>query len=72
MKQKLEAGNYGYGDAKKALLSVILDSFDVMRKEFTRWISSPADLESELKRGAEKARTKASKVIKQVKEIVGL
>ncbi|MDB5037376.1 MAG: Tryptophan--tRNA ligase [Bacteriovoracaceae bacterium] len=72
MKRKLEAGNYGYGDAKKELLNKILDSYGAMRKDFTRLISNPGDLEAELRRGGEKARQKASKIIKQVKEIVGL
>lgn len=72
MKNKLEAGNFGYGDAKKTLLSLILETYGTMRKEFDRWIKSPSDLDAELQHGAEKARVKAAKTIKQVKEKVGL
>jgi tryptophanyl-tRNA synthetase len=72
MKQKLEAGNFGYGDAKKMLLAKILDGYAAMRKSYQDWLSHPDELEKELQRGAEKAKEKACKTIKQVKEIVGL
>jgi tryptophanyl-tRNA synthetase len=72
MKRRLEAGNFGYGDAKKELLAKILESLAVPRKEFKRWMVNPGDIDQELQRGAAKARVKASKVIKQVKEMVGL
>jgi len=72
MKSKLEAGNYGYGEAKKTLLSNILDSYGPMRKEFKRWMDSPGEIESELKKGASKAQEKAAKVMKKVKSAIGI
>lgn len=72
MKHQLEAGGYGYGDAKKKLYEVLMDTFGPMRREFQRWMSAPGDLDNELKNGAERARTQASKMIKRVKEAVGL
>jgi tryptophanyl-tRNA synthetase len=72
MKRKLEAGGYGYGDAKKELLAKILDRFGAMRKEYDRWMKAPTELEAELERGAVRAREKASKMTKRVREAVGL
>lgn len=72
MKQKLEAGGYGYGDAKKALLEAMLTRFGAMRKEYDRWMNSPGDLDRELQIGAERAREKASKMMSRVREMIGL
>jgi tryptophanyl-tRNA synthetase len=72
MKSKLEAGGYGYGDAKKALFEMTLDRFSAMRKEYDRWMNSKSDLERELLHGAERAREKASKMMSRVREMIGL
>lgn len=72
MKRKLEAGGYGYGDAKKALLAKFLEDFGAMRKEYDRWMKDTAALDQELARGAVQAREKATKMIKRVREVVGL
>ncbi len=72
LKQKLEKGGFGYGDAKKLLLSLLLDTFAAARSEFKKLISNSGDIDSILKSGAPKAREKAIKVIKPVREIVGL
>ena len=72
MKAKLEAGGFGYGDAKKMLLQKILDDFGPMRKEYTRWMNNPADLDAELKKGAQAAREKAGKMIHRIRGAVGL
>lgn len=72
MKQKLEAGGYGYGDAKKCLFAFILERFGPMRNEYRRWIADKAALDAELKRGALRAREKATKIIDRVRKAVGL
>lgn len=72
MKMKLEAGGYGYGDAKKALLALLIEKFAVQRKEYERWTSDPGAIEAELRSGAIKAREIASKTTKQVRDLVGL
>lgn len=72
MKQKLEAGGYGYGDAKKALLAAILEQFGAMRSEYQRWMNAPGDLDRELAHGAVRAREKATKMMKRVRELIGL
>ena len=72
MRRKLEAGGFGYGDAKKQLLSVVLERYRSMRSEYQRWIKSPGELESILQKGAEKARAHAEKTMLTVKDRIGL
>ncbi len=72
MAMRLSAGGYGYGDAKKELLAVILEDYATMRKTYQECMKSPSDVESELRRGAEKARATASKMIERVRESVGI
>ncbi len=71
MKSKLEAGNYGYGHAKKDLLGFILDNFKTERENFNAFMQDKEMLEFKLQQGAEKARIEAQKVIKRVKEKTG-
>ncbi len=71
MKSKLEAGNYGYGHAKKDLLGFILDHFKNEREKFDEFMSDKQILESKLREGAAKARTVAHEVISRVKEKTG-
>jgi len=72
MKKRFESGNYGYGDAKKALLQKLIDVFGPMRKEYERWMADPHKLDSVLDDGAKRARAKASKMISRVRSSVGL
>lgn len=72
MAKKLRGGNYGYGEAKKELLNELLSQFDSMRQNYQYWQKNPDQLEAELQKGAELARTKAKKKISRIKEMVGL
>lgn len=72
MYDKLAAGGYGYGDAKKELLRLLLEKFDSMRNSYEEWMKHPADLEDQLQIGAAKAREKAQKMIAGLREKVGL
>lgn len=71
MKEKLEAGNYGYGHAKKDLLEFITVEFAEERRIFNDLIGDPEQIEQKLQEGAEKARAVASSVLKKVKEATG-
>lgn len=71
MKSKLEAGNYGYGHAKKELLGYILDNFKEERQKFNELTSNPESLDKRLFEGAEKARPIAREVLNRVKEKTG-
>lgn len=72
MQSKLEAGGYGYGDAKKELLRCILENYDDMRKAYFQWMSPNSDLDEILTQGAKKAREKAEDLMEEVRKQVGL
>jgi tryptophanyl-tRNA synthetase len=71
MATKFRAGGYGYGHAKKALLEALLDGFRTERETFDRLMSDPAELDRQLKAGADKARNVAAGVLKRVREKLG-
>ncbi len=72
MYERLAKGGYGYGDAKKELLRLLLENFDTMRKQYEYWIEHPKDLDDVLQTGAGRVRPIAQKMMERVKERVGL
>lgn len=72
MAEKLSAGNYGYGHAKKELLRLITEDFGSMRQAYSDWMSRPGDLEDVLASGSLKAQKKAQKMMERIKTTVGL
>ncbi len=71
MAKKFRAGNYGYGHAKKELLDLLIEKYKDERERFNYYMSNPAEVEAELKKGADKAKPVAQEVLKKVKEKVG-
>ncbi len=71
LRDKLTAGDYGWGHAKKDLLGAILDRFKNEREQFNQWMSNPDELNAVLKQGAEKARHVASATLQRVREKAG-
>jgi tryptophanyl-tRNA synthetase len=71
LRDKLTAGGYGWGHAKKDLLGAILDRFKNEREQFNQWMSNPDELNAVLKQGAEKARHVASATLQRVREKAG-
>lgn len=71
MKQKLEAGGYGWGHAKKDLLEAILTRFAAERDTFQRYMNDKSELENQLQIGAAKARTVATATLARVREKLG-
>ena len=65
------AGTYGYGHAKKALLELILQTFQEPREKYEYLHAHPQEVEDALKQGAEKARKTAQAVLQRVREKVG-
>ena len=68
---KLRAGGYGWGHAKKDLLEAILTRFATERERFDHYMAHRDELEAELLKGAEKARTVAREVLNRVRSKVG-
>ena len=65
-------GNYGYGDAKKALYELITERFSSERSIFNFYMKeNPSALEAELQRGERRARAIAGRTIRRVREKLG-
>lgn len=71
LKEKYQAGGFGYGNAKKALLEKILAYFAEAR-ERRKALSESSEVNEIMNSGAEKARTLARKTMKEVYEKTGL
>ncbi len=71
LRDKLTAGGYGWGHAKKDLLGAILDRFKNEREQFNHWMSHPKALEEVLQEGAAKARLVAQATLGRVRERLG-
>jgi len=72
MRQKYEAGGFGYGHAKTALLNLILDKFATQRELFNDYMSNPSKIDAALAIGAAKAQKIGEGVLKRVREKLGL
>ena len=62
----------GYGDFKKSLAELVIDSIEPIRKRYEELAADPAHVEKLLKEGAKKVRPVAQNVIERVKTKVGL
>jgi tryptophanyl-tRNA synthetase len=71
LREKLLAGNFGWGHAKKELLEAILSRFETERKKYFEYISDYSSLENILKQGGEKARVTASNTLDRVRKNLG-
>ena len=71
MRQNYLRGGYGYGHAKTALYEVIIQRFEKERRQYNEYMSNPAELEKQLKAGADKARKIAVETISRVREKIG-
>jgi tryptophanyl-tRNA synthetase len=72
MAQRFRNGNYGYGDAKKALFSVVNERFADLRDKREKLLSRPDDLVDIMKKGAAKARAAAAETLETVRSRVGV
>jgi tryptophanyl-tRNA synthetase len=71
LNQKLLAGGYGWGHAKKDLLQAILTRFEKERAAFDHWISHPDELNEVLMQGAAKAKVVAQNTLKRMRNNLG-
>jgi tryptophanyl-tRNA synthetase len=71
MRHKYLAGNYGYGHAKKELLTLILENFKEERAKFQYLMANKNEIDVALEIGAKKARDIAEKVLQRVRNNVG-
>ena len=72
MADKLRAGGYGYGDAKKALLNAFNDKFSDFREKRAKLAAEPERLEEILQSGAKRAQAEARKTLKMARKAIGV
>lgn len=71
MRDQFAAG-IGWGQAKKELWALINDHIGVARSRYQELVANPGFVESELKKGADKARAQASILMAKVRRAVGI
>lgn len=71
LKSQYEGGNFGYGHAKQALYKLILERFSKERERFDYLMQNTNEIESELSKGAEKAKSIAQSVLQRVRQKIG-
>jgi tryptophanyl-tRNA synthetase len=71
MAAKLRAGGYGWGHAKKDLLEALVDGFAEERDTYNRYMADLPAIDSELKKGAEKAGAVARTTMSRLREALG-
>jgi len=72
MAANFRAGNYGYGSAKKELLSAYHRLFDPFKEKRDQLAKDTAALEDILQEGAKRARATAAPIMEKVRKAVGL
>lgn len=72
MAKKFKAGGYGYGEAKKELLSGLLEFLGPIREKRKKIEARKGFVEEVLEEGARKARGEAENVMEKVRELVGV
>ena len=71
MAEKLKAGGYGWGHAKKELLDKIVSSFSEERAKFEHYQNNPKEVEEVLMEGAQKAKKVAKATLDRVRNSLG-
>jgi tryptophanyl-tRNA synthetase len=72
IRQKYQAGGFGYGHAKTALLDLILRKYESQRAIFNDYMSNPSKIDAALTIGATKAQKIGEMVLQRVRESLGL
>jgi len=71
MREAFAAG-IGWGDAKKKLFGLVNEEVGEARERYEDLLARPADIEAELQKGAEKARTVSRPMLAQIRDAVGI
>ncbi|MFT4602765.1 MAG: tryptophanyl-tRNA synthetase [Arenicella sp.] len=71
MRKNYEAGGWGYGHTKKAILELILENFKEEREKYNYYMENTVELDRVLAEGAAKAKTVADSVLAKVRGKAG-
>ena len=71
IKVKYEEGNFGYGHAKQELFELICEKYKTERQKFNDLMENKNIIDTELAKGAQKARVLANEVLNRVRKNIG-
>jgi len=71
LRQRYEAGGYGYGHAKQALYDLIMQRFATERERFSFYMSNLPEIDAQLAIGARRAQDYGAGVLAKVRQKVG-
>ncbi|MBD3636230.1 MAG: tryptophan--tRNA ligase [Crocinitomicaceae bacterium] len=71
MRKNYEAGGWGYGHTKKAILDLILENFKEEREKYQYYMENKNELDAVLEEGAAKAKAVADDVLQRVRQKLG-
>ncbi len=71
MRQKYQAGGYGYGNVKKELFALIMDRFATERNRFQAYMQDLSAIDQVLSAGEAKARAIAASMLEKVRTKLG-
>ena len=71
IKVKYEEGNFGYGHAKQELFELICEKYKTEREKFNHLMENKNIIDTELAKGAQKARVLANEVLNRVRKNIG-
>ncbi len=72
MENSFRAGGLGYGHYKQQLFEIMLAGLAPIRERRAELLADPAQVDAVLRRGAERARTEATKTLERVRKAVGI
>lgn len=72
MRKRLEAGGTGWGELKALLAEVLEDQLGSLRSRYDELMESSSELDNLLAGGAAKARARATSILGEVREAVGI
>ena len=71
IKANYEEGNFGYGHAKQELFELICEKYKTEREKFNHLMENKNIIDTELAKGAQKARVLANEVLNRVRKNIG-
>ncbi len=71
LRQRYEAGGYGYGHAKQALYELIMSRFATERERFNFYLNNLPEVDAQLATGAQRAQEYGAAVLAKVRKKVG-
>jgi len=71
LRQRYEAGGYGYGHAKQALYELIMSRFATERERFNFYLNNLPEIDAKLAIGAQRAQQYGANVLAKVRQKVG-